>query len=56
MTVAELMDPGRRFDCALRAAEGWRADASHYRGERRASRLRHADRLQAVAEELVKDA
>lgn len=55
MRLAEIT-PEARFDAALRAAEGWRLNARLHTGRRRNARLEHADRMERIAERIVRDA
>lgn len=47
------MDSGVWFDNALRSAKGWRLDAAFYQGVRKELRLRHAERMEAIAEHIL---
>ena len=48
--------PEQRFDNALAAAAGWRADALLYLGYRRQLRIAHAERMEAIAAAVVEAA
>lgn len=45
-----------RFDSALASAAGWRQDALLYQGERHRIRIRHAERMEAIAEQFLSSA
>lgn len=54
--IVGSIDAGARFDQALATADGWRADATFYTGERRRIRLDHAARMERVAERIAEEA
>jgi hypothetical protein len=53
ITVDYMSTPESRFDNALASARGWRQDALLYQGERRQIRIRHAERMEAIAERIL---